>query len=97
MAILEAVINRSIGLTHVLLTIALLYGGVLLYRVYFSPLSKFPGPKLAAASSWYEFYYEFIYKGGSQFAFHIDELHQEYGTTIKFLHQDPPTEADNPI
>ena len=47
------------------------------YRLYFSPLAKFPGPKLAALSKWYEAYYEIVLKG--QFTFHIDELHERYG------------------
>jgi hypothetical protein len=33
------------------------------YRLFFSPISKFPGPKLAALSRWYEFYYEVILNG----------------------------------
>lgn len=47
------------------------------YRLYLHPLAKFPGPKLAALSGWYEFYYEFPCKG--QFTFHIQELHDKYG------------------
>lgn len=47
------------------------------YRLYFSPIAKFPGPKLAALSRWYEFYYEVILRG--QFTFHIAELHKIYG------------------
>ena len=47
------------------------------YRLYLSPIAKFPGPKLAALSRWYEFYYEVILRG--QFTFHIIELHEKYG------------------
>jgi hypothetical protein len=51
--------------------------GLGIYRLYLNPIAKFPGPKLAALSSWYEFYYEVILKG--QFSFHIQELHKKYG------------------
>jgi hypothetical protein len=51
-------------------------GGVL-YRLYLSPLAKFPGPKLAAATLWYEFYYDTILKG--QYTFKIMDLHKKYG------------------
>jgi hypothetical protein len=48
-----------------------------IYRLYISPLAKFPGPKLAALSKWYEFYYDVVLKGG--FTFKIQELHKRYG------------------
>lgn len=47
------------------------------YSVYLGPLSKFPGPKLAAATLWYEFYYDVILQG--RYTFKIKELHEEYG------------------
>jgi hypothetical protein len=47
------------------------------YSVYFGPLSKFPGPKLAAAGLWYEFYYDVICQGN--YSFKIKELHKKYG------------------
>jgi hypothetical protein len=51
------------------------------YRLYFHPLSKFPGPKLAAASTLYEFYYNVIQ--GGRYLFVIEELHRKYGTNIR--------------
>jgi hypothetical protein len=51
--------------------------GLVVYRLYLSPLAKFPGPKLAAATRWYEFYYEVVKRG--QFQFHINDLHKKYG------------------
>lgn len=47
------------------------------YSVYLGPLAKFPGPKLAAATLWYEFYYDVILKG--RYTFKIKELHEQYG------------------
>lgn len=52
-----------------------------LYRLYFSPIAKIPGPKLAAITGYYEAYYNII-KGG-QFLFKIQELHQKHGPIIR--------------
>ena len=53
---------------------------LIVYRLYFSPIAKFPGPKLAAVSRWYEFYYEVVLRG--QFTFHVLELHKKYGRSL---------------
>lgn len=47
------------------------------YRLYFSPLAKFPGPKLAALTLWYEFYYDVIKRG--RYTWKIAELHERHG------------------
>ena len=82
---------------------ALAAGGVVLYlaclsiyRLYLSPIAKFPGPKLAALTLWYEFYHDVV--RGGQYCFKINELHDQYGTEEKPpLHSYPPqTRSLNP-
>ncbi|MCJ1321263.1 hypothetical protein MMC15_006607 [Xylographa vitiligo] len=55
--------------------------GLVVYRLYLSPISKFPGPKLAALTLWYEFYYDVV--RGGQYIFHVRELHKKYGPIIR--------------
>jgi len=48
----------------------------LVYRLYFHPLAKFPGPKLAAATSLYNAYYDIMQPGLVKM---LPELHRNYG------------------
>ncbi|KAL3453317.1 cytochrome P450 [Aspergillus insuetus] len=50
-------------------------------RLYFHPLAHIPGPRLAALTWWYEFYYDAIRPG--QYIFKIQELHRQYGPIIR--------------
>lgn len=50
---------------------------VIIYRLAWHPLARFPGPKFAAATSAYEFYFDAI-KGG-QYTFEIGHMHKKYG------------------
>lgn len=50
-------------------------------RIYFHPLSKFPGPKLAAATLWYEFYYDVVRDG--RWVWRIKEMHDVYGPIVR--------------
>lgn len=56
--------------------------GLAIYRVFFHPLAKVPGPWLAAATQWYETYWELIPGGGGAFTKHIKALHGIYGVSI---------------
>ncbi|PLB35237.1 cytochrome P450 [Aspergillus candidus] len=51
------------------------------YRVFFHPLRKVPGPTFAAATYLYEFYYDVIL--GGRYIFQIEKLHQKYGPIIR--------------
>ena len=51
-----------------------------IYRLYLSPLAKFPGPKLAALTLWYEFYYDVIKRG--MYIWEIEKMHQKYGECL---------------
>lgn len=51
-------------------------------RLYFHPLAHIPGPKLAALTWWYEFYFDGIQPG--QYVFKIQELHKKYGTSLGY-------------
>ncbi|KAK4998302.1 hypothetical protein LTR66_002448 [Elasticomyces elasticus] len=54
---------------------------VLFYRLYLSPLANYPGPRLAAATHWCEFYYDVTKRG--QYVFKIREWHERYGPIIR--------------
>jgi hypothetical protein len=49
-----------------------------IYNLYLHPLAKFPGPKFAAATHFYEFYWSIIRDG--EFIWEIERLHKKYGT-----------------
>ena len=70
-----------------------LYGAV--WRLYFSPLSKFPGPKIAALTQWYEFYYNIIRPG--VFFHEIARMHEIYGMYRQFLSGLQNSEASFPV
>ena len=53
---------------------------LVLYRLCFSPLARFPGSKLAAATGWYEFYHDFFRHGN--YLFEIEKMHQRYGMRL---------------
>ncbi|KIW64479.1 hypothetical protein PV04_09408 [Phialophora macrospora] len=87
---LWSITARALGL-GVVVWIAYIVG-LAIYRLYFSPLSKFPGPRLAALTLWYEFYYDVIKEG--RYTWKIRELHDQYGPIVRInpyeLHIDDP-------
>lgn len=59
---------------------------VIIYRLFLSPLAKFPGPKLAAATSWYEAFFDLRSKN---FPDVLSDLHDKYGIYIYTLAKTP--------
>ncbi|OAQ57611.1 oxoglutarate/iron-dependent oxygenase [Pochonia chlamydosporia 170] len=67
---------QSLSLVGTLSTAGLIfsvyYAGLVIHRIFFSPLRSFPG---------YEFYYDVVL--GGQYTFHIAELHEKYGSVVR--------------
>lgn len=61
----------------VFITINLCNVLIIIRRLFFHPLSAFPGPRLAAATTFYKMYFEVI-KGGELLG-RIHQLHVLYG------------------
>ncbi|KAJ5691755.1 hypothetical protein N7462_001178 [Penicillium macrosclerotiorum] len=77
-------IQHPISLFLTAIAVQLVYLIVLgLYRLYLHPLSKFPGPKLAALTYWYQTYFDLLKAPGGQFMFQYRRLHEQYGPIIR--------------
>jgi hypothetical protein len=84
--VIKPVIESPLAFCVTSVVAVLLYTVVLgVYRITFHPLAKFPGPKLAAFTQWYETYYEFFKSPGGQFLFHYRKLHEKYGEFAVFF------------
>ncbi|KAF5389775.1 hypothetical protein D9757_006013 [Collybiopsis confluens] len=57
------------------------FTAVSLYRLYFHPLRKFPGPVLAALTAWYEGYFNLVL--GGKFVVELERLHKLHGPVVR--------------
>jgi hypothetical protein len=76
-------LDTVLGQHKLVLAVAFLISAILclfclaVYRLYLSPIAKFPGPKVAAATYLYEGYYDVVKRG--KYTFKIRDLHAQYG------------------
>lgn len=65
-------------------------------RLYLHPLAKFPGPPLAAVTSYYLAYYDLVKRGGM--VEQLVKLHEQYGPVVRYapdkLHFSDPSAFD---
>ncbi|OTA98450.1 hypothetical protein M426DRAFT_258921 [Hypoxylon sp. CI-4A] len=74
-------IGTRLGLVGV---VGLLYTIILvIYRIYFQPLAKFPGPKLAAITGWREIYIDHLKSPRGNFMGEIGKMHRQYGPIVR--------------
>ncbi|KAJ2994470.1 hypothetical protein NUW58_g1547 [Xylaria curta] len=92
-----ATLSDLLSWSGLVLSIAIYLATLVFYRLFLHPLSRFPGPKLAAISRWYEVYYDVVQNG--QYTFKIAELHKQYGPIIRIspyeLHVNDPSFFDH--
>ncbi|EPS25624.1 hypothetical protein PDE_00558 [Penicillium oxalicum 114-2] len=70
--------------------------GLAIQRLWLSPIAHFPGPRWAALTMWYEWYYDSYLEG--EYTFQIAEMHRQYGPIVRIspyeLHINDPEYID---
>ncbi|TGO46640.1 hypothetical protein BCON_0314g00120 [Botryotinia convoluta] len=74
-------LSTLLSLQNITATIIVYFGSLTFYRLFLHPLARFPGPKLAAITRYYEAYYDIVQNG--QYIFKIAEMHKKYGPIIR--------------
>ncbi|TVY42774.1 Cytochrome P450 monooxygenase [Lachnellula subtilissima] len=64
-----------------ILVLGVYFMSITVYRLRFSPIAKFPGPKIAAISGWYEAYYDIVKRG--KYLYEIEKMHAIYGPVVR--------------
>lgn len=72
------------AMATMIIFVAVSSAALAIYRLFFSPLALagVPGPKIAAITAWYEFYWDCMQQG--RYLFKIEQMHQKYGPYLLF-------------
>ncbi|KAL3473256.1 cytochrome P450 [Aspergillus californicus] len=70
-----------LSLASIIATSRILY--LVIYRLYFHPLRHIPGPKIAAATFWYEVYHDWFRGPYPACSWNVDKLHDRYGPIVR--------------
>jgi hypothetical protein len=81
MAMLSRQSVKGATLCIILYNIALV-----IYISYFHPPARFPGPKAAAATQWWECFQDLFGGQGGDYMNQVDHMHDEYGAYDKDEH-----------
>ncbi|KAI0109278.1 cytochrome P450 [Hypoxylon sp. NC0597] len=74
-------IIKNISWRPVIVAIILLLPSIAIHRLFYHPLARFPGPKLAAITRYVEAYYDVIC--GGKYEFQIMKMHEKYGPIVR--------------
>ncbi|MCJ1358190.1 MAG: hypothetical protein MMC33_008189 [Icmadophila ericetorum] len=80
-SVLDLNLTRSSIVSLLFVALLVAFIGAIVCRLYFHPLSKIPGPKLAALTEWYESYWDVVKRG--QYTFEIGRMHERYGPIVR--------------
>ncbi|KAI1770583.1 cytochrome P450 [Hypoxylon cercidicola] len=76
----QPVVDLRLIISGFIIFTVLYWSCVVVHRVFLSSLAKFPGPKLAAATSWYEAFFDLH---SANFPAVLEKLHDKYGPIVR--------------
>ena len=84
MALLQTANTQSITVAVALGLVFAALAYTIISRIYLSPLSRFPGPKVAAVTKAYQFYFDVVKRG--KLPWELKRLHEHHGKSSRNKH-----------
>lgn len=97
---LESLDSDSYGLNyfHLALGASVIFAvyslSLVIFRLYFHPLARFPGPKILAATTWFETYVDLFHHDFPQ---RLSKIHEKYGKTAQLSQTSSPSMPNTTI